>query len=252
MSRNIAIIPARLGSSRYPNKPLARLCGRTMIEHVYRRARMCELLDAVCIATCDQAIAEEARRFGATAIMTASTHERASDRVAEAADSLDADIVVLLQGDEPMIQPDMITAALRPMLEDSGISCVNLTAPIRTEEEFEDRNTIKVTLAANGDALYFSREPIPTRQRLQWGSFAAWKQVCIIPFRHDCLRRYAQLPPTPLEITESIDMLRLLEHGIPVRMVPTEAESYAVDTPADHQRVEALMARDPWLARYTD
>ncbi len=250
MNRVIAIIPARLGSSRFPNKPLARLCGRTMIEHVFQRARLCPLLDGVYIATCDAAIADEAARFGAPAIMTAATHERASDRVAEAARNLEADIVVLLQGDEPMIQPAMIEAAVRPMLADSAIGCVNLAAPIRSAEEFEDRNTIKVVLAANGDALYFSREPIPTCQRLAWGEFPAWKQVCIIPFRRECLLAYARLPPTPLEIAESIDMLRLLEHGRGVRMVPSDAESYAVDTPADRIRVEALLQSDPLLARY--
>jgi 3-deoxy-manno-octulosonate cytidylyltransferase (CMP-KDO synthetase) len=250
MPRVIAIIPARLGSSRFPNKPMVQLAGRTMIEHVYQRARLCSALDRVYIATCDEAIAREARRFGAPAIMTAASHERASERVAEAAETLDADIVVLLQGDEPMIAPGMISAAVAPMLADASIACVNLTAPIRSLDEFEDRNTIKVVLAANGDALYFSREPIPTRQRLAWGAFSAWKQVCVIPFRRDCLRAYAKLPPTPLEVAESIDMLRLLEHGIPVRMVATEAESYAVDTPTDRERVEALLRQDPWLARY--
>ncbi len=247
----VAILPARMGSSRFPGKPLARLAGRTMIEHVYQRTRLCGGLAAVYVATCDEDIAGAARAFGAPVIMTAATHERASERIAEAARHLDADVVVLVQGDEPMIVPEMIDEALQPMLQDPHVLCTNLTAPILTADEFEDRNTIKVVLGANGDALYFSREPIPTRQRLAFEELEAWKQVCVIPYRRDFLFRYVELAPTPLEIAESIDMLRLLEHGYPVRMVKTLHRTQSVDTPADLARVEGLMKRDPLLERYT-
>src|SRR5215813_665858 len=194
MASIIAIIPARMGSSRFPGKPLARILGRPMIEHVFRRAAMCDLLDAVYVATCDEEIRRAAEGFGATVFMTSSAHERASDRVAEAAASLGADIVVMIQGDEPMITPGMIASALRPMIEDPSVNCVNLTRRIGAWEEYVDRNTIKVVMDVNGDALYFSRAPIPTLDSVGVGRGDAFKQVCVIPFRHDFLREFARLP----------------------------------------------------------
>jgi 3-deoxy-manno-octulosonate cytidylyltransferase (CMP-KDO synthetase) len=233
--KTVCIIPARMGSSRFPGKPLAPICGRPMIEHVYRRCRMNQSLAGVYIATCDREIAAAAEAFGGTAIMTAGSHQRASDRVAEAAEKMDADIIVMVQGDEPMLYPEMIDAAVRPFREDPAVLCTNLAAPIQSIEEMRDPNTIKVVVAKNGDALYFSRQPIPS------GSSAGLKQVCVIPFRREFLLQYAKLEPTPLEIAESVDMLRILEHGLKVRMVMTNYETHAVDTPADLALVERLM-----------
>ena len=248
--RIVAVIPARMDSSRFPGKPLALICGHPMIEHVYKRSLMCQALDEVYVATCDQEIAEATEKFGGRAIMTSSAHQRASDRVAEVAQQMEADIFVMVQGDEPMIFPEMIDQALGPLLHDSTVLCANLAAPIRSEEEFQDLNTVKVVMAQNGDALYFSREPIPTRQRLSFSQLPAYKQVCVIPFRRDFLLRYARLEPTPLEQAESIDMLRALEHGYPIRMVVTEHVTQAVDTPDDLARVEAIMENDPIFERY--
>ena len=245
-----AVIPARLGASRFPRKPLALLHGRPMIEHVYRRTRWCGSLDDVYVATCDQEIFDVTAAFGGKAVMTSDIHERASDRVAEVARNLDVDIVLMVQGDEPMIRPEMIDAALAPFRSDPSVQCVNLAAEIESEEELEDRNTIKVVFGANGDALYFTREPIPTRQRLKFSQIPAHKQVCVIPFRREVLLRYAELPQTPLEKAESIDMLRLLENGCPVRMVETDHRTRAVDTVADLRAVEDLLARDPLLPRF--
>lgn len=239
-----------MASSRFPGKPLARLCGQPMIEHVWRRATMCEALDEVYVATCDEEIAAATEKFGGRAIMTSSAHERASDRVAEVAGRVQGDIFVLVQGDEPLITPPMIELALGPLRNDPQVLCTNLAAPIRSEEEFEDPNTIKVVMAGNGDALYFSRQPIPTRQRLSFGLAPAYKQVCVIPFRRDFLLRYAALSPTPLERAESIDMLRALEHGYPIRLVKTEDVTFSVDTPSDLERVDLLMRDDPLLERY--
>jgi 3-deoxy-manno-octulosonate cytidylyltransferase (CMP-KDO synthetase) len=149
-----------------------------------------------------------------------------------------------------MIHPDMVTLALRPLLEDSGVLCSNLASPITSEAEFDDPNTIKVVLASNGDALYFSREAIPTRHRLEFGHLPAFKQVCIIPFRREFLLHYAELTPTPLEEAESIDMLRAVEHGFPVRLVHCDKQTHAVDTPSDLGVVEKLMADDPLTASY--
>jgi len=249
MSRIIAVIPARMGSSRFPGKPLARICGRPMIEHVVRRAALCDRLDAVYVATCDEAIRTVVEAFGGEVLMTSAAHERASDRVAEAAERIEADIIVMIQGDEPLIAPGMIIAAVAPMLEDSSIKCANLARRIISHSEYADRNTIKVVLNVRGDALYFSRAPIPA---IDFAGAVApvFKQVCVIPFRRDFLREFARLPPTPLERAESIDMLRVIEHGYSVRMVETNVNTHAVDTPEDLRRVEALMKHDPLIERY--
>ena len=239
-----------MGSSRFPGKPLAPILGRTMLEHVYHRTAMCRLLDDVFVATCDDEIRDAAEGFGSRVIMTSSEHQRASDRIAEAAEELEADIVVLIQGDEPMIVPEMIDSALGPMLNEPAVVCVNLAKRIESEEEYRDPNTIKVVIDLNGDALYFSREPVPTGQILGFGKIPVFKQVCIIPFRRDLLLKYARLEPTPLEQAESVDMMRFLEHGYRVRLIETEVSTHAVDTPADLAMVESLMERDPLLDRY--
>lgn len=246
----VAIIPARMGSSRFPGKPLAPILGRPMIEHVYRRTAMSSVLDAVYVATCDREIFEAVEEFGGQATMTADSHQRASDRVAEAAQHIETDIIVMVQGDEPMIRPEMIDLALGPMLADPDVVCVNLVRRIETVEEFSDRNTIKVVMDRNGDALYFSREPIPTSSLGGFEGTPIYKQVCIIPFQRDFLLAYADLEPTPLEKTESIDMLRALEHGYRVRLVESPYTTVAVDTPSHLARVETMLQRDPLVALY--
>jgi 3-deoxy-manno-octulosonate cytidylyltransferase (CMP-KDO synthetase) len=253
MDRIVAIIPARLGSSRFPGKPLAPLLGRPMIEHVFRRAMLCERLDAVYVATCDDEIRSVVEGFDGPVLMTSAAHERASDRVAEAAERIHADIVVMIQGDEPMIAPSMILDAITPMFQDSSVMCVNLASRIRNHEEYIDRNTIKVVMNLNGDALYFSRSPIPALTfPIDSGSERppVFKQVCVIPFRRDFLREFARLPPTPLEQAESIDMLRVIEHGRSIRLVETTSATHAVDTPEDLRLVETLMKDDPIVPLY--
>lgn len=245
-----AIIPARMGSSRFPGKPLATLLGIPMLEHVYKRTALSEVLDSVIVATCDQEIVEAVEQFGGTAVMTSPTHQRASDRIAEAAENLDSDIVVMVQGDEPMVIPEMIDASVSPMLTDVSIECVNLAKRIEDEEEYLDPNTIKVVMDKSWDAIYFSREPIPTKHIRDFANLVCFKQVCIIPFRKDFLLYYSKLPPTLLEESESVDMLRLLEHGHKVRMIETQAVSHAVDTPSDLARVELMMQKDPLVNRY--
>jgi 3-deoxy-manno-octulosonate cytidylyltransferase (CMP-KDO synthetase) len=254
MDRIVAVIPARLGSSRFPGKPLAHICGQPMIEHVVRRAMLCDLLDAVYVATCDDEIRAVVEGFGGNVLMTSSAHERASDRVAEAATHIEADIVVMIQGDEPMITPGMIEAAVAPMLQDSSVMCVNLACRITGREEYIDPNTIKVVTNVHGDGLYFSRAPIPAigfSGDLGEGRPPVFKQVCVIPFRRDFLREFARLPPTPLERAESIDMLRLIEHGHRVRLVEITVGTHAIDTPDDLRLVEALMKDDPLVRLYT-
>lgn len=246
----VAIIPARMGSSRFPGKPLAPILGKPMIEHVYRRVAMCERLDATVIATCDEAIRSAAEAFGAPVVMTSDEHERASDRVAEAADELEADIIVMVQGDEPMIYPDMIDAAIAPFLSDADVGCVNLTHAIDTSEDYANPNTIKVVTDIHDNAMYMTRAPIPTLAKAGFEATRVLKQVCIIVFTRAELETYTRLPPTPLEAYESVDMLRLMEHGRPVRMVPTRRDTLAVDCPEDIERVEAQLKHDPLIERY--
>jgi 3-deoxy-manno-octulosonate cytidylyltransferase (CMP-KDO synthetase) len=154
----------------------------------------------------------------------------------------------MVQGDEPMTHPQMIDEAVAPMLADSSIQITNLLGNIDAKEEFEDRNCIKVVCALNGNALYFSREPIPTRCKTD--DIRRAKQVCVIPFRRQYLLDYIRMVPTPLEVAESVDMMRILEHGGSIRMVPTRFETRAVDTEEDRQLVERKLAQDPLTATY--
>lgn len=243
--RILALIPARMGSSRFPGKPMAPIAGKPMIGHVYERVSRNKLLTTTAIATCDREIADYITGIGGRAVMTSDRHERASDRCAEALlaiekqDGVRFDIVVMVQGDEPMTHPDMITEAVTPMLSDPTLQITNLIGKIETLREFEDRNCIKVVCDRDGNALYLSREPIPTRSKQS--EVPMGKQVCIIPFRRDFLVKYTEMAPTPLEIAESVDMNRVLEHGLKLRMVPTRHDTHAVDTPADLAMVEELM-----------
>lgn len=246
----IAVIPARMGSSRFPGKPIAQLLGRPMLEHVYKRVALSRALDATYIATCDEEIRVAAENFGAKVIMTADSHERASDRVAEAVADIEAELIVMVQGDEPMTRPDMIDAAVAPFHNDPQLGCVNLVRKIDREADFRDENTIKVVMNQQGDAIYMSRQPIPTLAKSGFVQTDTYKQVCIIPFRRALLFEYTQLPPTPLEQLESVDMLRLLEHGHRVKMINTTFNTQAVDTEADLLRVAKLMEADPLLSTY--
>ena len=246
----VAIIPARMGSSRFPGKPLASILGLPMTEHVYRRTAMCPTVQAVYVATCDLEIRDAVEGFGGQVIMTSALHKRATDRVAEAARGLDADVVVMVQGDEPMVQPSMVERAVAPMLDDSQVQCVNLVKRIEDHEAYQDPNTIKVVMDRHSNALYFSREPIPTHRVLGLDRIPLFKQVCIIPFRRDLLSTYSRLEPSPLEQAESIDMLRFLEHGYKVRLVETDVETHAVDTPEDLRKVEKMMRDDPLTYQY--
>ncbi len=245
----VAVIPVRMGSSRFPGKPLALLHGLPMIEHVFRRAQLCTQLDEVFVATCDDEIRDAAETFGAPVIMTSASHQRATDRVAEAAGDFTAGIIVMIQGDEPMITPEMIANSLAPIRSDRSINCVNLAHRIQSQREFNDPNTIKVVADVNDNALYFSRSPIP-HVDFEQKSVKLLKQVCVISFRRECLLEFARLSPGPLEVAESIDMLRFLEHGRKVRLVETRQETQAVDTSADLQLVATLMNDDQLMRQY--
>ena len=251
----VAIIPARMGSSRFPGKPLASICGVPMVGHCYYRTRMCERLSGTYVATCDTEIYDYINKIGGHAVMTASTHERASDRTAEAMIKIEQqtgrgiDIVVMVQGDEPLVTPTMISSSIEPF-SDPSVEVVNLMAEITNDSDFEDSNEIKVVVNDNNDAIYFSRSPIPSRTREVLGGFSRFKQVCIIPFRRDALIEFNSMSESPLEISESIDMLRLIEIGKKVKMVPIDEQSFSVDTEERRKFVESIMEKDDLLNQY--
>jgi 3-deoxy-manno-octulosonate cytidylyltransferase (CMP-KDO synthetase) len=251
----VAIIPARMASTRFPGKPMADIHGIPMIGHVYYRTQMCKTLKQTYVATCDQVIFDYIESIGGKALMTADTHERCTDRTAEAMLKIEAlsdkrvDIVVMVQGDEPMVTPEMIKESLTPMFEGNITKVVNLMARIETIEEFEDPNEVKVVIDKNSYSLYFSREPIPSRKKGVL-EVPMLKQVCIIPFQRDYLLKFNSLDETPLERIESVDMMRVLEHGGKVRMVMTDTKTLSVDTQADLERVVEMMKNDPLIPKY--
>jgi 3-deoxy-manno-octulosonate cytidylyltransferase (CMP-KDO synthetase) len=251
----IGIIPARLASSRLPNKPLAKIIGMPMIGHVYLRSKMSSIMEEVYVATCDQEIKDYVESIGGKAIMTSNSHERASDRTAEALLEIEKvtekkmDIVVMIQGDEPMVTPEMISAAVQPLLDSPSLQITNLMENIETQEEHEDPAEVKVVVDKNNNALYFSREPIPSRKK-GGVNIPMLKQVCIIPFRRDFLLKYNEMEQTPLEIIESVDMNRLLENGIQIKMVMRDEITLAVDTREDLNRVKELMIKDKLIEKY--
>lgn len=242
----LAIIPARMGSSRFPGKPMENILGVPMIEIIYKKVIECKLVEKTIVATCDEVIFNHIKDIGGNAIMTSSSHQRASDRCSEAVDILENDrkekydVILMVQGDEPLITSKMIEDALLPLIKDKTINVVNLLGLIKDKQEFYDPNCIKVVCDENKNALYFSRQPIPN-SNIQSFPFLG-KQVCIIPFKREFLYIYNQLKPTICEKSESIDMLRVLEHGYSVKMVPTFEETQAVDTLEDLKKVEKILS----------
>lgn len=253
--KSIAIIPARMGSSRFPGKPMAKIHGLPMIAHCYFRTRMCDDLVETFVATCDREIFDYIESIGGRAIMTSDEHERATDRSAEAMIKAEKildmkiDVVVMVQGDEPMVTPNMISKSLKPFAEDSSINVVNLMAEIPSINEFEDPNEVKVVVDNDCNALYFSREPIPSRKK-GIKNVSMLKQVCVIPFRRDYLIKFNQMSETNLERIESVDMMRILENGEKIKMVMISESSLSVDTKEDRLNAEEKMIDDKLMKLY--
>ena len=241
--RIICIIPARLGSYRFMEKPFADICGKPMIEHVYKRASLCKMLDEVYVATPNQEIVDVVEGFGGKAIMTSDNARRASDRVAEAASKVaEADIIVNLQGDEPLVFPELIEMVVQPLLEDMSLANVNLARKVDYEEAI-NVHEVKLVYDLNHDAILFSREPIPSKF-MGDKKIPYYVQGGIFPFTKASLQDYTKLESTPLEIIESIDMLRFVENGRKIRIVETELETYSVDIPSDIEKVVRVMKND--------
>jgi 3-deoxy-manno-octulosonate cytidylyltransferase (CMP-KDO synthetase) len=236
----IAIIPARFQSTRLPGKALADIGGRPMIEHVYRRASAARSIARVIVATDDRRIADAVQRFGGEAVMTSAAHQSGTDRLAEVAAGLACDLVVNVQGDEPLLEPDMIDEAVAPFCGDPSLEMSTLRRRIDNAADFQNPNVTKVVVDLDGFALYFSRAPIP-HTRTGSPAATAWRHVGLYVYRRACLLRLARLPQTELERAEALEQLRALEHGIRIKAVQTAFDSIGVDTADDLERVRRLM-----------
>jgi 3-deoxy-manno-octulosonate cytidylyltransferase (CMP-KDO synthetase) len=243
--RVVAIIPARYASTRFPAKPLADIHGKPMIQHVYERTQMAGLVDEVIIATDDERILTAAHSFGARAMLTSPRHETGTDRLAEVVAELpNTELIVNVQGDEPMIEADMIDAAIAPLYGNTNISMGTLMARIDTQDDFLNPNVVKVVTDQRGMALYFSRSSIPHTRDAGSGTMQTlgYRHIGLYVYRRDFLLRYPQLEPTPLEQAEKLEQLRALEHGYRIHVALTTHQSLGVDTPEDLEKVKAALA----------
>ena len=257
MTKIIGVIPVRMGSSRFPGKPLFNIAGMPMLEHVWHRAKMYKKWDELLLTTCDVEIKEFANSKNIPCIMTSDKHERALDRVAEAIENSDFeisedDIVLNVQGDEPMMRPDMITATVQPMVDNVDVNGVVLSMPIIDEAQFNDPNTLKIIHNIKGDILYTSRAPIPYCK--EWSLDIEAKRIYgIFGFRWDFLRKFTKMPESPLELVESCDSNRLYDNGLTQRVAQYPyVDSFAVDTPEDAKKVEAHIKADPYWRKYNE
>ncbi len=242
----LGIIPARMGSSRFPGKPLKKINGIPMVEYVYNNIKKNKLITELYIATCDKEIMLHCKNINAKSVMTSKKHQRASERCAEALlkiekkNKISYDIVVMIQGDEPMINSHMVNEALNPMIKNRRINVTNLLGKITNKNEFNDKNCIKVVTNKNLNAIYFSRYAIPTYAN--FNNSCVGKQICVIPFRRNFLLSYNSWKISPLEKLESIDMLRVIENGYDVKMVKTKYKSFSVDTIQDLKKVSKILS----------
>lgn len=250
----IGVLPARMGATRFPGKVLVPMLAMPMVGHCYHRTRLAPGVGAVYVATCDEPIAAYVRSIGGTAIMTSSGHTRATTRTAEAVDTIEretgdtVDVVVMVQADEPLITPETIGSTLAPF-DDPAVQIVNVMSRLATLDAFVDKNNVKVVVDAHSNALYFSREPIPSPWR-GWEALPRYMQTGIIAFRRAALTRFNAASESPLEQIESVDMNRVLEGGGRIRMVLTDSVTIGVDTPDELRRAEAFLRQDPVVKRY--
>jgi 3-deoxy-manno-octulosonate cytidylyltransferase (CMP-KDO synthetase) len=247
MTRAVAIIPARYGSQRLPAKPLAEIAGKTMLQHVYERTTQASLIERVIVATDDERIVRAVERFGGVAVMTPASLQSGTDRVAFAAQAVaDADIVVNVQGDEPLIAPAMLDEGVRVVAE-SDAPVGTLVKRIEREDELFNPHVVKVVLAADGTCLYFSRSPIPFGRdwaQTEWlKHHPYYKHIGLYVFRRPFLLKFASLPQLSLERAEKLEQLRILEHGYRIKAAITHHDSIPVDTAEDLEKVRRILAQ---------
>lgn len=239
---SIVIIPARYESTRFPGKPLYPLKGKTLIQHVFENAKRSALAEDVIVATDSEAIFEKVFAFGGKAVMTDPKHPSGTDRIAEVAASMKYDIIVNVQGDEPLIRPEMIDDVIA-LLSDQRASIGTLVKRIENTEEINDPNVVKAVFDREGFALYFSRAPIPSHARhSEIRTPCYYKHIGMYSYRRDTLLSLAAMQPTELEKTEKLEQLRALENGIRIKVKETSFETYGVDTPEDLERVEKWLS----------
>lgn len=237
------VIPARMASSRYPGKPLAEILGLPMVEHVRRRCLLARGVELVAVATCDQSIKSAVEAFGGHAIMTQNTHERCTDRVKEAMQTLPGDIVAMVQGDEPLLNPMAISQVVQPLLDEPELDVVNLLSPLESADDYENPNIVKAVCDRRGNVIYLSRAAVPHFRHTV--DVPVYRQTGIMAFRANFLPTFSAMPETALEIAESVDMLRLLEHGVRIRGVTAGYVTIGVDRPSDVALVESVLRQDP-------
>lgn len=238
-----AVIPARMASSRYPGKPLVVIEGLTMVEHVRRRTLLARGVDHVVVATCDQSILDAVAAAGGRGVMTKDTHERCTDRVQEAMTHLPGDVVAMVQGDEPLLNPTAVEQVTKPLMDDPKVVCVNLLSPLDSPDDLANPNIVKAVCDLAGNVIYLTRAAVPHFRSSV--DVPVFRQTGIMAFRKTFLDCYSALPETPLERAESIDMLRVLEHGIQIRGVVANYVTLGVDRPSDVSLVERVLREDP-------
>lgn len=244
-SRSIitAVIPARMASSRYPGKPLVEIEGLAMVEHVRRRTLLAEGVDHVVVATCDRSILCAVEAAGGRAVMTKDSHDRCTDRVQEAMLGLPGDVVAMVQGDEPLLNPSAVEQVTKPLLDDPALDCVNLLSPLESDADLSNPNIVKAVCDIAGNVIFLTRAAVPHfRERVR---VPVYRQTGIMAFRTAFLHRFSAMPETPLERAESVDMLRVLEHGIRIRGVVAGYVTLGVDRPSDVPLVEQVLREDP-------
>jgi len=244
----VVIIPARMAASRFPGKPLVRIMDLPMIEHVRRRVLLSDVVDDVCVATCDEVVMCAVEKHGGKAVMTADTHERCTERVEEAARGIEADIVVIVQGDEPLFMPEVIEKLVHPIVSDGNICCTNLLSLIRDRADLSDIDIVKSVLDQDQNVMYFSRSPVPYFRVNN--DVPCYRQTGISAFTKGFLSKFTQLRPTPLEIAESVDFLRILEHGYKIKGVVIPQRTFGVDREDDVQIIENVIINDPIHNKY--
>ena len=236
--KSLIVIPARMASTRFPGKPLCDLLGKPMIQWVYERSLASEVGEGVVVATPDEEIVEACGRFGAEAILTRLEHPSGTDRIAEVSKSLRADVYINVQGDEPLIRPESIRACAEPLLDDSSVEMGSVFGEC-PEDEFDNPAVVKVVTDQRGYALYFSRLAIPYPRNARSGPVK--KHVGIYAYRRDVLQAFATWSPSPLEVTESLEQLRFLEHGVRIKMSEGKGSELAVDTPEQAEEVRRIL-----------